>query len=271
MSRAVFCVLIQFYLGLFLAQGLQPSGSRSMSLANATAALNDVWAYHNNPAALIGIKKLAIGVSYENRFLLRELQSQGFVLAYPTKRGVISMGANTFGYNNFRTYRTGLGYSMELTDHLSLGVQMNYNLVRLPLAYGKNHTVTGELGVMAKITENWHLGFSVFNLSRNKLSDYEEDRYSTSLRFATRYRVSNKVLLLGEADKNVEFPIRLKTGLEYNPFENIYFRGGFATAPVELCFGFGYYWKGIYKLDIGSSFQQIIGWSPNVSFTVQLK
>jgi hypothetical protein len=53
--------------------------------------------------------------------------------------------------------------------------------------------------------------------------------------------------------------------------ENLYVRGGFATAPIEFCFGLGYHWKGIYKLDVGSAYQQILGWSPNVSFTVQLK
>ncbi len=246
-------------------------GSRSMSLANASAAVNDVWAYHHNPGALTGIKKVAFGVSYENRFLLKELQSQGFVVAYPLKRSVISFGGQTFGYNNLRTYRTGFGYAMELTDFLSFGVQMNYNLVRLPQAYGSNQSITGEVGMMAKIKENWHIGFSIFNISRNKLADYQEDRYTTMLRLATRYNVSNKVLIVGEVEKNVEFPIRFKTGVEYNPLENFYVRGGFATAPIEYCFGVGYHWKGIYKLDAGSAYQQIIGWSPNVSFTVQLK
>ena len=264
-------ITIQLSINTMYAQGWQPSGSRSMALANASAAINDVWAYHHNPAALTGIKKVAFGVSYENRYLLRELQSQGFVVAYPLKRSVISFGGQTFGYNNFRTYRTGLGYSMELTDFLSFGVQFNYNLLRLPQAYGKNQTITGEVGVMAKISENCHIGFSIFNVSRNILSNYQEDRYTTMLRLATRYQVSKKVLFVGEVEKNVEFPIRFKTGTEYNPIENLYLRGGFATAPIEFCFGLGYHWNGIYKLDVGSAYQQLIGWSPNVSFTVQLR
>lgn len=264
-------LFIPILFSTIFAQGWQPMGSRSMSLGNASVALNDVWAYHHNPAALIGIKKVSFGISYENRFLLRELQSQGFVVAYPFKRSVISIGGQTFGYTNFRTYRSGLGYALALTDFLSIGVQLNHHLVRLPEVYGRHQTVTAELGVMAKITDNWHMGFSVLNLTRNKLTSYQEDRYSTALRLGTRYHVSNKVMLLGELEKNVDFPIRFKTGVEYEPSENLYFRGGFGTAPIEFSFGFGYHWKGIYKLDIGSAYQQIIGWSPNLSFTVQLK
>jgi hypothetical protein len=265
----IFCLPF-FFINCF-AQGWQPMGSRSMSLGNASVALTDVWAYHHNPAAIVGIKKVSFGISYENRFLLRELQSQGFVVAYPIKRGVISMGGQTFGYTNFRTYRSGLGYALALTDFLSIGVQLNYHLVRLPQAYGRHQTVTAELGAMAKISENWHIGFSILNLTRNELSAFQEDRYTTALRLGTRYLVSKKVLLVGEIEKNVDFPIRFKSGVEYEPAENLYFRGGFGTAPIEFSFGFGYHWKGMYKLDVGSAYQQIIGWSPNVSFTVQLK
>jgi hypothetical protein len=267
----VFIFCFPFLLINGFAQGWQPMGSRSMSLGNASVALNDVWAYHHNPAAIVGIKKVAFGISYENRFLLRELQSQGFVVAYPIKRGVISIGGQTFGYNNLRTYRSGLGYAMALTDYLSIGVQLNYHMIRLPQAYGQHQTVTAELGMMAKISENWHVGFSILNLTRNELSAYQEDRYSTSLRIGSRYHVSKKVLVLGELEKNVDFPLRFKSGIEYEPTENLYIRGGFGTAPIEFSFGFGYHWKGIYKLDVGSAYQQIIGWSPNVSFTVQLK
>jgi hypothetical protein len=262
---------LPFLLSKLFAQGWQPMGSRSMSLGNASVALTDVWAYHHNPAAIVGIKKVSFGISFENRFLLRELQSQGFVVAYPIKRGVISMGGQTFGYTNFRTYRSGLGYALALTDFLSIGVQLNYHLVRLPQAYGRHQTVTAELGAMAKISENWHIGFSILNLTRNELSAFQEDRYTTALRLGTRYLVSKKVLLVGEIEKNVDFPLRFKSGVEYEPAENLYFRGGFGTAPIEFSFGFGYHWKGMYKLDVGSAYQQIIGWSPNVSFTVQLK
>ena len=56
------------------------------------------------------------GVSYENRFLLKELQSQGLTAVIPLKSGVLSVGAQSFGYTEFRTYRSGLGYSLKLSD-----------------------------------------------------------------------------------------------------------------------------------------------------------
>ena len=135
-------IIFLFYSFTTIAQGWQPMGSRSMSLSNSTVALEDVWAFHHNPAALYNLKKIEFGVSYENRFLMKELQSQGLVVAIPIKSGVISIGSQSFGYNQFRTYRNGLGYSMKLADFLSIGVQLNHHFVRINYIYGNDQTVT---------------------------------------------------------------------------------------------------------------------------------
>ena len=232
-------IIFLFYSFTSVAQGWQPMGSRSMSLSNATVALEDVWAYHHNPAALSNLKKIEFGVSYENRFLLKELQSQGLVIAIPLKKGVISIGSQSFGYNQFRTYRNGLGYSMKLAEFLSVGVQLNHHFVRINSNYGNHQTVTAEVGALAKINDKWS--------------------------------VSEKVLFLAEAEKNIDYSIRFKTGIEYLPLDNFYVRGGFATAPIEFSFGLGYTFSGKYKLDLGSAYHQVLCWSPHFSFTMQLK
>ena len=270
--RKLYLFIVSFaFTYLSVAQGWQPMGSRSMSLSNATVALEDVWAYHHNPAALSNLKKIEFGVSYENRFLMKELQSQGLVVSIPLKSGVISIGSQSFGYNQFRTYRNGLGYSMKLAEFLAIGVQLNHHFVRINPAYGNHQTVTAELGALAKINEKWSLAFSVFNITRNRLSEFAEDRYSTIMRLGTKFSVSEKVLFLAEAEKNVDYSIRFKTGIEYLPLDNFYVRGGFATAPIEFSFGLGYAFSGKFKLDLGSAYHQVLGWSPHFSFTMQLK
>jgi hypothetical protein len=259
-------IIVSFQL---FAQGYYPMGGRSQSLGNASNTLEDVWAFHHNPAALTGIKKLEVGVSYENRFLLKELQSQGVAFAIPLKKGVISAGGQRFGYRNFLSYKAGVGYSMKLSELLSAGVQMNYLGVRLADNYGSKNTVTAEVGLLAKITDKWKLAFSVFNLGRNKLADYQEDRFSTVMRLGSSYKISPKVLILAEAEKHVDYAMRGKFGIEYQLMNSFFLRGGFATAPIEGSFGFGYQFKKV-KLDMGSAYHQILGWSPHFSFTYQL-
>jgi hypothetical protein len=248
--------------GLTFGQGWTPMGARSMAMANASSTLNDVWAYHHNPGALGDVKEFTAGISYENRFLLQELQSQGFAVAVPMKVGVISVGGQLYGSQQFRTFKTGLGYSMKLSDKFFAGVQLNYLGLRLPENYGSANTVTGEVGVYAKITRDWKIGASVFNLNRARLADFADDRFTTMMRLGTSYSFSKKVLVALDFEKNLDYDVRIKTGVEYEVVNNFRLRGGFATAPIELTAGMGYEWKQL-QLSVGTSYHQILGWSPN--------
>jgi len=270
-ERIFLMTIFIFSLQFSFCQGWLPMGSRSHALGNASVAIDDIWAYHHNPANLVAVKKLGFGLSYENRFLLKELQSQGFVVALPLKVGVISLGLQSFGFKNFRTNRLGVGYSMKLAEFLSCGVQLNYHQVRLTDAYGRKDALTAEIGLKANVTDNWKVAFSVFNLTRTKISEFGEDRLTTLMRFGTQYTFSEKVMLVAELEKNIEFPVRFKTGIEYSPIRKLFLRGGFATQPIEISAGLGYRFKEQFQLDIGSAYHQILGWSPNFSLTYQMK
>jgi hypothetical protein len=252
------------------AQGWQPVGARSMSMANSTVAVSDVWSFHHNPGALANLKQTSAGLSYENRYLLKELQTQAFVVAIPLKIGVLSAGAQSYGYKVYRTTRIGFGYSMKLGEKLSAGVQLNYQGLRIE-NYGSKNSVTAEAGVLAKINEKISVGFSVLNFGRAKLSEFQDDRFSTSMRLGINYQLSNKVMLLAEAEKEIESPLRAKAGLEYELLDRFYMRVGAASNPMELTFGFGYWFKNNLKLDMGSAWQQHLGWSPHFGLTYDFK
>lgn len=253
------------------AQGWLPMGARSNSMGNATVAVSDAWSFHHNPGALAEVEQMSIGVCYENRFLLKELQSQGLVYVQPLKKmGVISVGAQTYGFELYRTNRIGAGYSLKLSERFFAGVQLNYQGIRLSENYGTKNTMTAELGILGKITDNWRVGMSVFNLGRSKLADYEDDRFTTLMRLGTSYTFSDKLVVAAEAEKNIDFPTRFKAGLDYQAVQNLYFRAGFATQPVEISFGFGYKF-GVIQLDLGSAYHQQLGWSPHFSLTYQAK
>jgi hypothetical protein len=251
-------------------QGWVPAGARSMSLANASVTFEDVWAFHNNPAALAEVENFSIGLSYENRFLLKELQSQGLAVAIPLKVGVISVGGHMYGYNRFRSYKGGLGYSMKLAEKISAGVQLNYQGITLSDGYGSKGNMTAEAGVHANVTDNWKIGVSVFNLNRAKLSDYEDDRFSTIMRLGTSYLFSKKFLLAIEAEKDLDYSFRFKSGLEYQVVDKFFLRAGVATVPLELSFGLGYHLEKVH-IDFGTAYHQILGWSPHFSLVFEAK
>lgn len=266
MLRLTILFIITFITQFSVGQGYLFVGARSNSLANASAALVDAWAFHHNPGAVGLIKKTEIGISYENRFLLKDFQSQGLVYAQPIKKGVVSVGAQLYGLDAYRTTRIGAGYSLKLMDKLAAGVQLNYQGIRFSSNYGFKNTVTAEAGLLLSLTENFKFGLSVFNLGRTKLASFQNERLTTLMRLGAVYQFSTVVLLAIEVEKNVYNPVRLKSGIEYKPLKNLFLRGGFATQPVEFTFGFGYKFK-IIQFDFGTAYHQLIGWSPHISLT----
>lgn len=263
----VFVVCACLYITNVSAQGYYAVGSRSMAMGNSSVTFSDAWSYFNNPAGYASLEAAQVGLSYENRFLLKELQSQAIAAGIPLKFGCISIGAQTFGYRQFRSTKAGVGYSMKLTDHLLAGVQLNYQGVQLNENYGNKNTVSADLGVIIPISEKWRIGTSIINLGRAKLSDYQDDRFTTAIRLGTSYRFSKLVTITTEAEKDLDYPVRVKAGVEYQPIEHLYLRGGFTTSRAEYSFGLGYDF-GLVQLDLGSSYDTTLGWSPNFSLIV---
>lgn len=252
------------------AQGWISVGSRSNSLGNASVTISDAWAFHHNPGALGELTRPTVGMSYENRFLMKEFQSQGIVYAQPLSYGVISVGAQFYGHRQYRTQRIGVGYSLKLAKWFYAGVQVNYQGLQLNENYGNRHSVTAEAGLQVLFTENWRLGVSVMNIGRAKLNEFQNERFSTNFRLGMSYLLSGKVLFLLEGSKTVLDKARIHTGIEYQAVKNFFIRVGVAGAPVEFSFGLGYKWK-VLSIDAGSSYHQIMGWSPNFSLTYTAK
>lgn len=270
MNKALLLSFITLFMsGAAFAQGWLPQGARSASMGGASVTLIDPYAYHHNPGALAFLENGTVGLSYESRYLLKELQSQSFSVAQPLKKGVISIGGQFYGYEQFRTNRLGAGYSMKLSDNIAAGVQLNYLSLRLDPAYGVRHTMTGEFGLLGKINEDIAIGFSVVNLGRAKLSDYKDERFSTLIRLGASYQLVEDLLITGEVLQEVAYKARVRGGFEYNPsaIEMFYVRCGVQSNPMELAFGFGIDFDRV-KLDLATQYNQLLGWTPSAGLVV---
>lgn len=250
------------------AQGWMSQGARSLGLANSGVTFVNALSYHHNPGALGFLEKGSVGISYQSRYALKELQTQGVAIAVPLKVGVISAGGQFYGYDAYRTTRAGVGYSMKLGQKISAGVQINYLGMRFGSSYyGRKDGVSAELGALAKINEKVSIGFSVMNLSRSKLAEYTDERWGTLLRLGVSYQVIEQLLLIGEIEAEIGYMPRLRAGIEYHPIDLLYIRVGAQGAPMDFSFGFGFDFKGV-KLDLATQYNQILGWTPGVSLMV---
>ncbi len=269
-QRGLFFLWLCLSTATAFSQGWIPIGARANSMANAVVADVDAWSYFHNPGALGYVKNASVGASYENRYLLKELQTQALVYVQPLKAGVLSLGVQSYGYKVYRSNRLGIGYALKLHEKISMGVQLNYQDVWVQ-NYDYIGTVTAEFGILAQINKKISLGFSVMNLNAAHTSRIPNERFGTFFRLGMKYQISKLAAVNVEVEKEVRSKIRPRLGVDYQIVNRFFLRIGAAYNPPELAFGIGYAFDFGFKIDAGSSWRQHLGWSPHVGLTYDFK
>jgi hypothetical protein len=239
-------------------------GSRAVAMGGVSTTLSDLWSANNNQAGLGFTKELAGGIYYENRFLLKETAYKAGVFVLPTKVGAIGLNIASFGYSAYSETKAGLSYGQRFGDKFSIGMQINYLNTQLTQQYGSNSAITGAVGLIAKLSEELTMGVHLYNPTKSKLADYDNERIPTVMKFGLDYRFSEKVIFIIETEKTTNYKALVRFGVEYQVLEVLYLRGGISTSPTLASFGFGLKLKD-FKVALSSSFHQTLGLTPSIS------
>jgi hypothetical protein len=265
---SIFC----FSAGLSLFAGNEdyPIGARSSALGNASVSLSDVWSAHHNQAGLAFVHDPAAGVSYENRFLLKEISVRGGVVALPIKAGTFGLCITNFGYSLYSENKYSLSFAKAFGKKLSAGIAMDYLSTKIAEGYGSRGSLAAEAGIIAKPLKGLTMGVHVFNPTRSKISAYDDERLPTIIRLGGDYLFSDKVRLAAEVQKDIKYKAEFKAGIEYLPVKELYLRIGLSTNPVLSTFGFGLNLKNL-KIDFAASYHQTLGLSPQLGLSYSFK
>lgn len=246
-----------------------PTSARSMALSNASVSLADLWSIQNNQAGLAWIKTPLTGISYENKFMMKELSTKTGSFIYPLKRNTIGASLSSFGYNVYNENNIKLAAAKAFGNNLSFGVGLNYFQTTI-FEYGIKKLFIAEAGLQAKPFQHLTIGAHLFNLTRTKLADYNNERVPTTMRLGASYLFSEKAMLVIETEKSTEKKPLLKTGIEYRPIPTLYIRCGISTNPSLNSFGIGLNIKQI-KIDIATNYHHLLGLSTQVGMIYEFK
>ncbi len=239
-------------------------GGRSAAMGLSSAAVSDFWSVNNNQAGMAFYDKTAAGIYFENRFLIKELGTQTGAFTLKTKFGVLGTTVSYSGDANYNTTKAGLAYARKFGNRFAAGIKLDYIATALGEDYGKRNNITFDAGIMVKITDQLTFGAHTFNPMHVQLSEYDNERIPATLNAGFGFAFSDKLLLTAEAYKNSEFPMELRTGVEYKLGNVAYARLGLSTNPARYTFGFGIIMKNL-TFDLSSSVHSQLGYSPQVS------
>ncbi len=274
MIRKISAVFLAFTSSIFhapssIAQGNSSFGARSSGIANASVSLSDLWSAQNNQAGLGFLKNYSAGVYYQNQFMLKELSTKAFAFAAPGKHGTFGVCVSSFGYSLFSQNKYGLGFGKAFGNNISAGIMMDYLETNISES-GKKGSLVAEAGIQAKPTKELTIGMHVFNPTRTKLADHNEERIPTIMRLGADYKFSDKVFVAIETEKDMDKKAMFKAGLEYKPVKELYLRAVISTNPALNCFGLGLELKH-FKLDLSSTYHSTFGFSPQVGLIYEFE
>lgn len=243
-----------------------PVGARSAAMGNAAVGLSDMWSAQHNQAGLGFLKEAGVGISYENRFLLKELSLRGGVAALPIKAGTFGLCITNFGYSQYNENKYSLSFAKAFGNVFSVGIALDYLNTHIAEGYGNKGTAAAEVGIMAKPLKGLSIGAHVFNPTRSQLSAYDHEKIPTIIRIGGTYSFSDKVIIALEANKDLVKKAEFRGGLEYNAVKGFYLRIGISSDPVLSTFGFGLQLHN-FNIDLAASYHQVLGISPQLGLS----
>jgi hypothetical protein len=241
-----------------------PFGGRQAGMGNAGVTLYDFWSISHNQAGMAHLQHAGAGFYFENRYMAREMSFGAAALALPTNTGVFGASVTYFGYSQYYESKAGLSYARAFGERLSAGVQLNYLHTYIGEGYGSAGNLAVEMGMIYEMLPQFFIGAHIFNPTRARIAEYNDERIPTIIRLGVSYVFSERVLLSVETEKDIDRDPVFRAGLEYQVVDNLYLRGGLGTHPSVNAFGFGLN-VGNLQIDLASSFHQTLGYSPQLS------
>ncbi len=248
---------------------LQPTGGRTNSLGKCSVTMDGFWSLHNNPAGFASYQNLSFGISYENKFLLKELGTKDAGLILPFKMGNIGISYSQFGYENYNENTFGLGIAKSLGPNFNIGIKLYYIFINFSGVYENKSAPTFDIGIQYKINEVLCLGVYVFNPVRVKFRSLNKDKIPIIMRLGLSYLVNDDFLITGEIEENFGHDFSFRFGLEYEIYKNFLIRGGFQFKPEMLTFGVGYDYK-YFIIEVSAQMNQRLGTSLSSSIIFKI-
>ncbi|SHG75834.1 hypothetical protein SAMN04488109_1711 [Chryseolinea serpens] len=236
---------LSFVISLFLWRPLlfaQSSpvlmGAPAAGCAYASSCTRDEWALFNNVAGLADVKNTTAAFTYNAVPSFKLFNRMAAAVAVPVRFGVAGVGVYRLGNDLYNEQLLTAGFSNTF-GLASLGIRVNY--VQYNAAgFGTKGAFSLSFGGIATLTPALSVGAHIINLNQPVLSKADGERLPTVVCAGIGLKVAPQTRITTEVEKDLDYPLLWKTGLEYRFQKKVFFRTGFAFHPNAGFFGFGF-------------------------------
>ena len=257
-TNAALVFLFVFAINVNAQTSTYASGARSAGMGNAGSAVADVWSTVNNQAALTLLNNAEIAAFYKNNFGISELSLSALSVVLPAKIGVFGSSVAHFGFSEYSENKVSIAFAKQLWKNFSLSAQINYHNVSFTNGYKNANAVSGEVGLLACVYDDFYIGAYVFNPTQSAMSLESNEKLPTFYKAGIAYKPTPTLLfcsdLIYQNDKQISFC----AGTEYYIIPQLCVRAGVSTNPELFTLGAGYRYKQM-NFDVAYSYHNVLG------------
>ena len=241
----------------------QTPGPRLMAMGSGGLAVSDIWSVHQNPAGITVFKRPMLSVAYEQHFLDTEVSTQSAVLVFPILRNAFGLSFQRYGLNEYTEQIAGFCYAKSFGDSFSLAIGLRYYQLSIP-QYGSAKAFAFDVGAKLKVTNKFSIGSHVSNPSRSLYNNFSSAALPVKLSLGSSFQLTDKILVVADIRKYLEFPLDGIVGMEYNIIKWMSLRGGLSVNPFKQYTGLGIKHNKI-QIDFSVASHLSLGYSPQIS------
>lgn len=260
---AVMTLSCQYFLHAQSASTLM--GARASGMGYASACLPDEWSIFNNIGALATLTDIKVAFTYDAHPSFKPFNKASMVIAVPFTIGVAGLGVYSTGDNLYNEQILTSGFSSKF-GMASLGIKLNYIQYNLD-GFGRKAVFSLSIGGVAELTPQLSVGAHIVNLNQPKLSTLDDNRLPTLLIAGVSFKPSGTLIITTELEKDLEYPLTWKTGMEYQAHKKFSIRTGFNISPTGGFTGFGFNTRKFtldyacqYRFNLGMRYQATVGY-----------
>ena len=268
--RYFFALLLMIGAASIQAQISIPTyvGARATSMGGYYLTLQHTEALFGNIAGTAYAENFGAVVGAERRFSLVALQQVTAGALVPTDLGAFGLTLNQSGNRDNAEQRVGLSYARKFTEGMSIGARFDY--LRLDQnEYGSRGFLSAELGLQSEINREITVGMHWRFPFVESVPDQNLTILTSQIGLGVHYQPGDRALLAISVEKQIDFPLRVRSGLEYTLTDELIARVGIATggsrSNVEYAFGIGWQFAEDFRLDLGTSRHSYLNWTPGLT------
>jgi hypothetical protein len=241
-------------------------GARGMGLAYASSCLEDEWALFNNPSGISAVKQSTAAFTYKVHPSLKSFNSMAGSFVMPVEFGVAGVGVYRFGDDLYNEHVLSAAFANQF-GLASLGFKVNYIQYQAE-GFGTKGVFTVSFGGIARLSDQFLIGAHMININQPRISSDDRDETVPAILISgIAWKPSSKLLITTEVEKDIDYPLLWKTGIEYQAHARVSVRTGYRIKPSAAFFGLGLQPKRFmidyafeYNFQLGASHQASVGY-----------